>query len=177
MVKTCLFTIRSFGGVLARWAVARAIYPYMVSIGLVYFTTLSLYPGISSEVPSCRLGTWMPIILMSAFNLFDFIGKMYPIMFSVILGFTNGLFGSVPMIMAPSRVGREHREIAGNMMTLSYNGGLLSGSLVSYLLLSMLGEPSPYDPCEVNRALTSMKNKKSPGEDGVSTEALKVGEK
>ncbi|KAJ2944346.1 hypothetical protein O0L34_g18348 [Tuta absoluta] len=177
-------------GVLARWAVARAIYPYMVSIGLVYFTTLSLYPGISSEVPSCRLGTWMPILLMSAFNLFDFIGKiaaawpyewsrsqllmasgvrlllvpllllcaaprhsphivgdMYPIMFSVVLGFTNGLFGSVPMIMAPSRVGREHREIAGNMMTLSYNGGLLSGSLVSYLLLSMLGEPSPFDPC------------------------------
>ncbi|XP_014368858.2 equilibrative nucleoside transporter 4 [Papilio machaon] len=172
-------------GVLARWAVARAIYPYMVSIGLVYFTTLSLYPGIASEVPSCRLGSWMPIILMSAFNSFDFIGKiaaawpyewsrsqllmasglrlllvplmllcaaprhsphivgdMYPILFSVVLGFTNGLFGSVPMILAPSRVGREHREIAGNMMTLSYNGGLLSGSLVSYLLLSMLGPPA-----------------------------------
>ncbi|XP_028163517.1 equilibrative nucleoside transporter 4-like, partial [Ostrinia furnacalis] len=48
----------------------------MVSIGLVYFTTLSLYPGIASEVPSCRLGSWMPIILMSAFNLFDFIGKI-----------------------------------------------------------------------------------------------------
>ncbi|XP_013190869.2 equilibrative nucleoside transporter 4 [Amyelois transitella] len=169
-------------GVLARWAVARAIYPYMVSIGLVYFTTLSLYPGIASEVPSCRLDDWMPIVLMSSFNFFDFVGKiaaawpyewsrsqllmasgvrlllvplmllcaaprhephivgdMYPIMFSVVLGFTNGLFGSVPMIMAPSRVGREHREIAGNMMTLSYNGGLLSGSLVSYLLLSMLG--------------------------------------
>lgn len=64
------------GGVLARWAVARAIYPYMVSIGLVYFTTLSLYPGIASEVPSCRLDSWMPIVLMSAFNLFDFIGKV-----------------------------------------------------------------------------------------------------
>ncbi|CAK1586206.1 unnamed protein product [Parnassius mnemosyne] len=183
---------RSFKrGVLARWAVARAIYPYMVSIGLVYFTTLSLYPGIASEVPSCRLGSWMPIILMSAFNFFDFIGKiaaawpyewsrsqllmasglrlllvpllllcaaprhsphivgdMYPIMFSVVLGFTNGLFGSVPMIMAPSRVGRDHREIAGNMMTLSYNGGLLSGSLVSYLLLSMLGPPAGA-PCRI----------------------------
>ncbi|XP_026316750.1 equilibrative nucleoside transporter 4 [Hyposmocoma kahamanoa] len=177
--------------VLARWAVARAIYPYMVSIGLVYFTTLSLYPGISSEVPSCHLGSWMPIILMSAFNLFDLIGKIaaawpyewsrsqllmasglrlllvplmllcaaprhsphivgdiYPIMFSVVLGFSNGLFGSVPMIMAPSRVSREHREIAGNMMTLSYNGGLLSGSLVSYLLLSMLGPPAG-SPCRI----------------------------
>ncbi|XP_053606361.1 equilibrative nucleoside transporter 4 isoform X2 [Plodia interpunctella] len=169
-------------GVVARWAVARAIYPYMVSIGLVYFTTLSLYPGIAAEVPSCRLRDWMPIVLMCAFNLFDLFGKiaaawpyewsrsqllmasgvrlllvplmllccaprhqphivpdMYPIMFVIVMGFTNGLFGSVPMIMAPSRVGRENREIAGNMMTLSYNGGLLSGSLVSYLLLSMLG--------------------------------------
>lgn len=37
-------------------------------------------------------------------------------MFSVVLGFSNGLFGSVPMIMAPSRVGREHREIAGTQI-------------------------------------------------------------
>ncbi|XP_037973296.1 equilibrative nucleoside transporter 4 isoform X2 [Plutella xylostella] len=178
-------------GVAARWMVGRAIYPYMVSIGLVYFTTLSLYPGIASEVPSCRLGTWMPIVLMSAFNFFDFVGKIaaaypyewsrsqllmasgvrlllvplmllcaaprhaphivgdeYPIFFSVVLGFSNGLFGSVPMIMAPSRVSREHREIAGNMMTLSYNGGLLSGSLVSYLLLGILGPPTE-PPCRV----------------------------
>ncbi|CAH4028696.1 unnamed protein product [Pieris brassicae] len=76
------------------------------------------------------------------------IGDIYPIMFSVILGFSNGLFGSVPMIMAPSRVGREHREIAGNMMTLSYNGGLLSGTLVSYLLLNMLGPPTG-SPCRI----------------------------
>ncbi|KOB73285.1 Equilibrative nucleoside transporter 4 [Operophtera brumata] len=176
-------------GILDRWAVARAIYPYMVSIGLVYFATLALYPGIASEVQSCELGTWMPIVLMAFFNMFDFIGKIaaawpyewsrsqllmasgvrlllvpllllcaaprysphivgdiaaawpyewsrsqllmasgvrlllvpllllcaaprysphivgdvYPIMFSVVLGFTNGLFGSVPMIVAPSR--------------------------------------------------------------------------
>ncbi|VVD04308.1 unnamed protein product [Leptidea sinapis] len=172
-----------------RWAVARTIYPYMVSIGLVYFTTLSLYPGIAAEVPSCRLGSWMAIILMSTFNLFDFIGKiaaawpyewsrsqllmasglrlflvplfllcasprqsphivgdMYPILFSVALGFTNGLFGSVPMIIAPSRVARENREIVGNLMTLSYNGGLLTGTTVSYTLNNMLGPPTA-SPC------------------------------
>ncbi|XP_028039041.1 equilibrative nucleoside transporter 4 [Bombyx mandarina] len=178
-------------GMLSRWAVARAIYPYMVCIGLVHFTTMSLYPGIASEVPSCRLGSWMPVVLMTAFNLFDLIGKtaaawpyewsrsqllmasglrlllvplvllcaaprhsphivgdIYSIMFSIILGFTNGLFGSVPMMTAPTRVGREYREIAGNVMTLSYNGGLLSGSLVSYLLLGMLG-PTGESPCRV----------------------------
>lgn len=45
----------------------------------------------------------------------------YPIFFSVVLGFSNGLFGSVPMIMAPSRVSREHREIAGLNIDLLYN--------------------------------------------------------
>lgn len=39
-------------------------------------------------------------------------------------------------------------SLPGNMMTLSYNGGLLSGSLVSYLLLGMLGPPAGA-PCRV----------------------------
>lgn len=38
-------------------------------------------------------------------------------MFSIILGFTNGLFGSVPMMTAPTRVGREYREIAGKLIS------------------------------------------------------------
>ncbi|KAJ8961036.1 hypothetical protein NQ317_001896 [Molorchus minor] len=33
-----------------RWEVTKAIYPYMISICLVYFATLCLYPGIASEV-------------------------------------------------------------------------------------------------------------------------------
>lgn len=48
---------------------------------------------------------------------------MYPILFSVVLGFTNGLFGSVPMISAPSRVGREHREIAGTYTNCNTDNG------------------------------------------------------
>jgi hypothetical protein len=35
-------------------------------------------------------------------------------LFSLLLGVTNGLVGSVPMIQAPSRVSEEHRELTGN---------------------------------------------------------------
>lgn len=48
----------------------------MISIGLAYTVTLSLYPGIVSEIISCKLGSWMPIILMTTFNASDLLGKV-----------------------------------------------------------------------------------------------------
>ncbi|XP_067002183.2 equilibrative nucleoside transporter 4 [Anabrus simplex] len=177
-------------GLMARWDVAKTIWPYMLSIGLAYFVTLCLYPGIESEIVSCKFGNWMPVILMAVFNASDLVGKVlasvpydwsrtqlivfawlrtmlvpllllcatprknpiisgegYPMLFSLLLGVTNGLVGSVPMIQAPSRVSEEHRELTGNIMTLSYNVGLTAGSLVAYLLDAILRESSPTKLC------------------------------
>lgn len=63
-------------GLKARHQVARSVWPYMTSIAVVYFVTLCLFPGIESEIIGCRLGSWMPIVLMAVFNGFDFIGKV-----------------------------------------------------------------------------------------------------
>lgn len=63
-------------GLEARWRVARTIYPYMVCIALAYCVTLSLYPGIESEIVSCYLKSWMPVSLMFTFNACDVIGKV-----------------------------------------------------------------------------------------------------
>lgn len=63
-------------GLESRWRVAHAIYPYMVCIALAYCVTLSLYPGIESEIISCSLDTWMPVLLMFTFNTCDVIGKV-----------------------------------------------------------------------------------------------------
>lgn len=40
-------------------------------------------------------------------------GEGYPMIFVSLLGITNGVVGSVPMIQAPRRVSEEHRELAG----------------------------------------------------------------
>ncbi|KAG0720933.1 Equilibrative nucleoside transporter 4 [Chionoecetes opilio] len=64
------------GGVVARWQVGRSVWQYMLAIALAYFVTLCLYPGIVTEVVSCRMGSWMPVVMMAVFNLFDFIGKV-----------------------------------------------------------------------------------------------------
>lgn len=63
-------------GLESRWRVAHAIYPYMVSIALAYCITLSLYPGIETEIISCKLKSWMPVLLMFTFNSADLVGKV-----------------------------------------------------------------------------------------------------
>ncbi|XP_072756866.1 equilibrative nucleoside transporter 4 [Anoplolepis gracilipes] len=171
-------------GLLARLEVAKLIFPYMASIGVAYFVTLCLYPGIVSEIISCKFESWMPVILMTAFNASDLLGKVfalipyewkrtqllyfssarviliplfllcaiprgapilsgegYPLLFSWLLGLTNGIVGSIPMIQAPSKVPEEHRELAGNIMTLSYTTGLTIGSLLAYMMDACLGPP------------------------------------
>ncbi|CAH1185272.1 unnamed protein product [Phyllotreta striolata] len=160
-----------------RWNITRRIYPYMVSIFLVYFTTLCLYPGISSEIHSCYMGHWMPMLMMIDFNSADTIGKivtfsfnwtgsrllklslirmllipamllsilppwhvgfprsdMLSFAYSIVLGLSNGLMGSIPMIRAPSMLTWDQRELAGNMMTLFYMWGLATGSLGAYCI-------------------------------------------
>lgn len=39
----------------------------------------------------------------------------YPMFFSMVLGLTNGLIGSIPMIQAPSKVPEENRELSGKL--------------------------------------------------------------
>ncbi|XP_055907453.1 equilibrative nucleoside transporter 4 isoform X2 [Eupeodes corollae] len=166
----------------SRWRVAQAIYPYMVCIAMAYCVTLSLYPGIESEIVSCSLGTWLPVLLMFTFNTADVIGKIlaavpytwsrrqlilmsglrivlvpmlllccapraHPVItgetaafiFTFGLGVSNGLAGSLPMMLAPAKVPGTLKEVTGNMMTLSYNVGLTAGSLIGYVFESMLG--------------------------------------
>ena len=49
----------------------------MLTISVVYFVTLLLFPGLLSEVkgPAFR-DDWLPVILIAIFNLFDFVGKV-----------------------------------------------------------------------------------------------------
>lgn len=153
------------GGIQARWEITKAIHPYMISICLVYFATLCLYPGIASEIVSCNLGTWMPVLMMAIFNGADLLGKMladstwlwtgtklvrcsvvrlimiplmlmcavprnspifasevFPFSFALILGLSNGVLGSVPMIQAASKVDDRHRELTGEFHKNKYFG-------------------------------------------------------
>lgn len=56
-----------------RMKVAKSIFPYMTCIALAYCVTLALYPGLESEIISCNLKSWMPVLLMFTFNTTDVI--------------------------------------------------------------------------------------------------------
>ncbi|KAH9387801.1 hypothetical protein TYRP_008998 [Tyrophagus putrescentiae] len=68
---------------------------------------------------------------------------VWPIFFTMVLGLTNGIFGSLPMILAPARVHESLREMTGNLMTFSYIVGLTSGSFASYQLHDWIDLHSP----------------------------------
>ena len=79
--------IRFLDGLYRRLLVCRKIWPYMLGIFLNYMVTLSLFPGIESEIQSCLLGDWMPVILLATFNITDILGKvtlMYLSVFKVL---------------------------------------------------------------------------------------------
>ncbi|XP_008563397.1 PREDICTED: equilibrative nucleoside transporter 4-like, partial [Galeopterus variegatus] len=61
----------------------------------------------------------------------------WPCVFSLLMGISNGYFGSVPMILAASKVSPKQRELAGNTMTVSYMSGLTLGSAVAYFTYSL----------------------------------------
>ncbi|XP_060838761.1 equilibrative nucleoside transporter 4 isoform X1 [Rhopalosiphum padi] len=162
-----------------RREVSKIIWKQMLAIFLCYFVTLSIYPGVLSDLVSPRFGTWMPVLVMTVFNLFDLMGKLlgaysyerwddkilkstkkrlfmipaillivlvqHPfhtkiisefmiILQTAVLGVTNGITGSVPMIFAPAKVVEERRELAGNIMTISYIAGTTAGSIFAYVL-------------------------------------------
>lgn len=68
-------------------------------------------------------------------------GEAMSFFFTGALGLSNGVAGSLPMMLAPSKVPSSLRETAGNMMTLSYNVGLILGSLLAYMFEAILGQP------------------------------------
>ncbi|XP_074597583.1 equilibrative nucleoside transporter 3 [Brevipalpus obovatus] len=189
---------RFLDGFRMRMDIVERCWPYMVAIAMAYFVTLSLFPGIESEIINCQLGSWMPVLLMAIFNAFDFVGKItaslfydisstqliglsilriliipllalcaaprgqpffghivWPFFFSSMLGLSNGIIGSLPMILAPIHSPNESREHTGNLMTFSYSLGLLSGSFFSYIVEYSLG-PSQSDQeiaCNANSTM------------------------
>ncbi|GIL53109.1 hypothetical protein Vafri_8793 [Volvox africanus] len=56
-------------------------WPLCGSLFVTYTVTLSIFPGfLSEDVQSVQLGDWYPILLITAFNLADLLGKSLPVM-------------------------------------------------------------------------------------------------
>nr|XP_033770379.1 equilibrative nucleoside transporter 4 isoform X2 [Geotrypetes seraphini] len=90
-------------------------------------------------VCSCLRVVFIPLFIMCIYpnGKPAFSHPAWPCIFSLLMGITNGYFGSVPMILAAGKVSPEQRELAGNTMTVSYMSGLTLGSAVAYFAYSL----------------------------------------
>ncbi|XP_030067719.1 equilibrative nucleoside transporter 4 isoform X2 [Microcaecilia unicolor] len=88
---------------------------------------------------SCLRVVFIPLFIMCVYPSGKpaFSHPAWPCIFSLLMGITNGYFGSVPMILAAGKVSPEQRELAGNTMTVSYMTGLTLGSAVAYFAYSL----------------------------------------
>ncbi|KAM4530761.1 equilibrative nucleoside transporter 4 isoform 2-T4 [Odontesthes bonariensis] len=87
---------------------------------------------------SCLRVVFIPLFVMCVYPASSptLSHPAWPCLFSLLMGVTNGYFGSVPMIQAAGKVPPEQRELAGNTMTVSYMTGLMVGSTVAYAAYS-----------------------------------------
>lgn len=61
------------------WSIVGTVKWYGIGIIFIYAITLSIFPGfITEDVHSEALKDWYPILLISAYNVFDLIGKALP---------------------------------------------------------------------------------------------------
>ncbi|XP_039767002.1 equilibrative nucleoside transporter 4 isoform X4 [Ornithorhynchus anatinus] len=88
---------------------------------------------------SCLRVIFIPLFIMCVYpnGKPTFSHPAWPCIFSLLMGISNGYFGSVPMILAAGKVSPEQRELAGNTMTVSYMTGLTLGSAVAYFAYSL----------------------------------------
>jgi hypothetical protein len=60
-------------------SILRKTWPHAYSVAVIYAVTLSIFPGfLAEDVSSAALGDWYPVVLISAFDLADVVGKMAP---------------------------------------------------------------------------------------------------
>lgn len=74
-----------------------------------------------------------------------FAHESWSFIFSIALGLSNGICASLPMILAPTRVTSDLKEITGNLMTLCYSIGLTTGSGLAYAVRTTLGKPVDFE--------------------------------
>ncbi|XP_042361435.1 equilibrative nucleoside transporter 4 [Plectropomus leopardus] len=93
---------------------------------------------------SCLRVVFIPLFVMCVYpaSAPTLSHPAWPCLFSLLMGVTNGYFGSVPMIQAAGKVPPEQRELAGNTMTVSYMTGLMVGSAVAYAAYSFTAPAS-----------------------------------
>mmetsp|Transcript_60116 Transcript_60116/g.190969 ORF Transcript_60116/g.190969 Transcript_60116/m.190969 type:complete len:155 (+) Transcript_60116:90-554(+) len=113
------------------------MWPHAVMVFGCYLVTLSIFPGfLAEDVSSERLGGWYPVLLFTAFNAADLVGKMLPLVAPVthvraLGGLCGGRVVFVPLFVlvafGPPRM-REEPMVFLLTVHLGFTNGYLTGN-------------------------------------------------
>ncbi|GFS23059.1 equilibrative nucleoside transporter 4-like [Elysia marginata] len=82
-------------------------------------------------------------------------GEVWPIFLIMLLGFSNGYYGCLPLVLAPSTVAPRFRELCGNTMMLAFAFAIACGTFTSYGLDLLLGPHLQVAACSEVDAMNS----------------------
>jgi len=153
-----------------------------VNVLLTFSITLSIFPGMISEIKSdtfLNTESWFTVLLITLFDVFDCLGRLsssctifhetpkliyglsicrllfypffvlcikprlitspvVPIIFTILLGVTNGCFSSLMFVYGSKAVKLQEREVAINIITAFVTFGLGIGSFLGFGLAHVL---------------------------------------
>jgi hypothetical protein len=98
--------------------------------------------GITAETlwrPVCARFLLIPLLLLCrvqhSFLPLVFENDLWPALFVTLFALSNGFVSTLAMMLGPAMVSARKAPIAGSVMILSLNTGLLAGSVLSFLVL------------------------------------------
>ena len=109
------------------------IWPFAIMLALVYTITLSIFPGaISEDVVSEALGDWYPVLLITTFNVFDFLGKLLPAISWLVIRSLRALWTVtlLRLLFIPAFV--------------LVSEGIITTEVYAFLLIALLGTTNGY---------------------------------
>ncbi|WIA30418.1 hypothetical protein OEZ86_000502 [Tetradesmus obliquus] len=136
LVKRATPAVKGTGPLSWQHVVAEAWHSALAMV-ITYVITLSIFPGVLSEdIQSADLGSWYPILLITAFNVSDLVGKNIPFCGMAPSPRTLLAASLLRVLFVPAFLlaGRYAGGVAGLMALLTVSLGFSNGLLTALLM-------------------------------------------
>ncbi|XP_050212935.1 equilibrative nucleotide transporter 8 [Mercurialis annua] len=122
------------------WSVARKIRWHLFGILIIYLVTLSIFPGfIAESLASKSLRDWYPVLLITVYNVSDFMGKSFTAIY-VMKSIKKVTWGCVLRLLfyplfAACLKGPKWLKTEAPVVVLTFMLGLSNGYLTSVIMI------------------------------------------
>nr|AKN21620.1 slc29a-2 [Schmidtea mediterranea] len=125
-------------GLKFRLQICKLIWPHMIAMFLAYFVTLSVFPGVVTDIESRKWKETFPLFVMLVFNISDFIGKICTSIFRKTKGICLFICSLSRILLIPLII----------ICIIPHNAPVIYGDFWVLFLISILGLSNGYFGCQ-----------------------------